>query len=80
MTEISIIVGLVAAFVGGFLCGANNSMFIKRKIADLKQKLEQAEKERDRLLDMVEDNRIDRVKYVTENADLTEKLEQKVKD
>lgn len=33
MTEISTIVGLVAAFVGGFLCGANNPMFIKKRIA-----------------------------------------------
>lgn len=33
MMEILIIVGLVASFAGGFLCGANNPMFIKKRIA-----------------------------------------------
>ncbi len=33
MQEIAIIVGVAVAFVGGFLCGANNPMFIKKRIA-----------------------------------------------
>ena len=33
MMELLIIVGLAAAFIGGFVCGANNPMFIKKRIA-----------------------------------------------